>query len=93
MAETKGRKAAAPAPRRETLSVTVPSELAERLRDAVHFERLTLSGLAAAALHEHLARMVQRRGRAFPRRPAGPLPAGRPIRGSRPEPAVAGAQR
>lgn len=66
---------------RETLSVSVPAPVADRARDAVHFEPgLTLSGLAARGLEELLERLERKRGTPYPRRPVAKLPAGRPVK-------------
>lgn len=70
--------------RKERLTVTLPVELLERLRNAVYWTpRLTVAGFLQQTLIAALDHLEQQRGEPFPRRMAE-LRGGRPRSGSDP---------
>ncbi len=56
-------------PPRTTFSLSL--DVAERARDAAHFERLTVVELVETAIREYVAKLEARRGEPFPQRPRG----------------------
>jgi hypothetical protein len=74
-------KAQAQKQEKETLSPSVPVELAERFRDVAFHERRSLSGLIEEAMEQYLARFERQLGQRVPSRGGASLPVGRPMRG------------
>ena len=71
---------AAPAERRQRLSVVLPEELLERAKNAVFWTPgLTLAALTEAALVAQLDRLERKNGAPFPARTAA-LRVGRPVK-------------
>jgi hypothetical protein len=65
---------------KERLTIHVPTDLVERLRDAVYWTPgLTMAGLAEDALAKALEAMEKRNGGPFSKR-AGKLKLGRPVK-------------
>ena len=72
------RKAGRQQPRKIKLTISLPSDLIDRLRDAVYWSPgLTLAGLIAQSLRTSLAEMESLRQGPFPKR-TNALRAGRP---------------
>ena len=72
-------RAVAPQGREKTrLTVRLPVDVLERLRDASYWSRVPIASLAEAALTKLLQRLEQGRGKPYPPR-AGDLRPGRPI--------------
>jgi hypothetical protein len=68
---------------KQRFTLQLPSDLVERLRDAVYWTPgLTLAGLAERALQEAVGGMEDQRGQPFPER-TGELRAGRPVKAGR----------
>src|SRR5512135_733941 len=67
-----------PALETEKITIPFPVELAERVRNAAYWDRLTLAGIVTAAVQEALDRMEQERGEPYPAR-ARELKGGRPV--------------
>jgi len=64
--------------RSERVTVNLPNNLAERLRNAAYETRIPLGRLAEAALVEYITKLEQDNGGEFPAR-AGALTPGRPL--------------
>lgn len=80
--ERPARKDEAPPPAKgkERLTVHVPAELVERLKDAVYWTPgLTLAGLSERAFSETLEKLEKKNGGPFPRRKSE-LKGGRPLK-------------
>jgi hypothetical protein len=73
--EQPGKK---PALEMEKITIPFPVALAERVRNAAYWDRLTLAGLVTEAVQEALDRMEQERGEPYPPR-ASELKGGRPV--------------
>lgn len=66
---------------RDKLTVLVTPGLADRVRDAAWFLRLTVSEIAGVAIERELTRLERQhgQGKPFPRR-GGPVKTGRPLK-------------
>ena len=75
-------------PKRQRMTVSLPTDLLERIRDAAYWSSdTTMAGLISSALENHLHNLESRNGHPFSPRLQNLKP-GRPRAGKTPEPTV-----
>jgi hypothetical protein len=67
-----------PAPTMAKITVNLTPEIAEMVRNAAYWERVSVAAIVAAGIRSEVKRLEKKRGAAFAKR-RGPVKAGRPF--------------